>query len=192
VLTSSPTPSPTEKGLFLFKNSPLSRRGAGGEVVLPKNIWFNFLLRQPLFIFNPKKIQYIHIKIKTIQKRNTMKKLLLITCIMCLSIGIWAKPISGERVFLYKVTMADSLAEYVGEYKMSDFFGVYKITIDGGDLYGEADSYGANKLIKQKEADTFVSTSSYGSTIIFTRDATTKKVTGLKLMLQGNEVIGKK
>ena len=121
-----------------------------------------------------------------------MKKLLLIICLTCLSISVWAKPVPVKKLILQKTIVADSLAEYVGEYKMSDYFTTYKITVDGGNLYGEADSYGANKLIKQKEIDTFVSTSSYGSTIIFTRDATTKKVTGLKLMLQGNEVIGKK
>jgi hypothetical protein len=121
-----------------------------------------------------------------------MKKLLLITCLTCLSISIWAKPVPLKKIILQKTIVADSLEEYVGDYKMSEYFATYKITLDGGNLYGEADSYGANKLIKQKEADTFVSTSSYGSTIIFTRDATTKKVTGLKLMLQGNEVIGKK
>jgi hypothetical protein len=121
-----------------------------------------------------------------------MKNLLLIFCLTCLSVSIYAKPTPAKRLILQKTIVADSLDEYVGDYKMSDFFATYKITLDGGNLYGEADSYGANKLIKQKEADTFVSTSSYGSTIIFTRDATTKKVTGLKLMLQGNEVTGKK
>jgi hypothetical protein len=121
-----------------------------------------------------------------------MRKILLIICLICLSASIWAKPVPLEKVILQKTIIADSLAEYVGEYKMSEYFATYKITLDGGNLYGEADSYGANKLIKQKETDTFVSTSSYGSTIIFTRDATTKKVTGLKLMLQGNEVTGKK
>ncbi len=121
-----------------------------------------------------------------------MKKLLFIAFLMCLFASIWAKPMPVKKLILQKTIAADSLHEYVGEYKMSDYFAIYKITLDGGNLYGEADSYGANKLIKQKVADTFVSTSSYGSTIIFTRDATTKKVTGLKLMLQGNEVIGKK
>jgi hypothetical protein len=61
----------------------------------------------------------------------------------------------------------------------------FVITVKDGDLYGEADSYGANKLLKQAEEDKFVSTSSYGSTIIFTRDAT-KKVNGLQLIIQGN------
>ena len=121
-----------------------------------------------------------------------MKKLLLFTCLTCLLVSIWAKSEPTKKIFLPKTIIADSLAEYVGEYKMSDFFANYTITIDGGNLYGEADSYGANKLIKQKEADTFVSTSSYGSTIVFTRDVTTKKVTGLKINLQGNEVVGKK
>lgn len=121
-----------------------------------------------------------------------MKKLFLIVCLTCLSVSIWAKPVPAKKLLLHKIIVADSLAEYVGEYKMSDLFSVYKITIDGGNLYGEADSYGANKLIKQKDADTFLSTSSYGSTIVFTRDAATKKVTGLKLNAQGNEVIGKK
>ena len=121
-----------------------------------------------------------------------MKKLLLIICLTCLSVSIWAKPVPTKKVVLQKSIVADSLAEYVGEYKMSDFFAKYSITINGGELYGEADGYGVNKLIKQKEADTFVSTSSYGSTIVFTRDATTKKVTGLKINLQGSEAVGTK
>ena len=121
-----------------------------------------------------------------------MKKLSIIICLMCLSVTIWAKPIPVKKVVLQKNIIADSLAEYVGEYKMSALFTTYKITIDGGNLYGEADSYGANKLIKQKETDTFLSTSSYGSTIVFTRDATTKKVKGIKLNLQGNETTGTK
>ena len=121
-----------------------------------------------------------------------MKKLLLIIGLTCLSISIWAKPVPAKKLILQKNMIADSLAEYVGEYKMSAFFATYKITIDGGNLYGEADSYGANKLIKQKDADTFLSTSSYGSTIVFIRDATTKKVTGIKLNLQGNEATGTK
>lgn len=121
-----------------------------------------------------------------------MKKLLFIICLTCLSISVWAKPVPVKKLILQKSMVADSLTEYLGDYKMSDFFSIYKITLDGGNLYGEADSYGANKLIKQKEVDTFLSTSSYGSIIVFTRDVATKKVTGIKLNLQGNEVIGKK
>jgi len=95
-----------------------------------------------------------------------------------------------KKPIFQKQIVADSLDEYLGEYKMKEYFSVYKITKDGGFLYGEADSYGNNKLLKQKDFDTYVSTSSYGSTIIFTRDATSRKVTGIKMILQGNEVIG--
>ena len=97
-----------------------------------------------------------------------------------------------NKPIFQKQMVADSLDEFVGEYKMKEYFAAYKVTKDGGFLYGEADSYGNNKLIKQKEIDTYVSTSSYGTTIIFTRDPATKKVTGLKMLLQGNEVIGTK
>jgi Domain of unknown function (DUF3471) len=116
-----------------------------------------------------------------------MKKLILIALFLGTCTTIWANPTP-----IKKTIAADSLDEYLGEYKMSEYFATYKVTKDGGFLYAEADSYGNNKLIKQKEADTFVSTSSYGTTVIFLRDATTKKITGVKLLLQGNEVIGKK
>ena len=134
----------------------------------------------------------LHYYSNKLEKRNTMKKISFILCLTCLSVSIWAKPVPIKKLILQENVVADSLTEYVGEYTMSASFSTYKITIDGGNLYGEADSYGANKLIKQKETDTFLSTSSYGSTIVFTRDATTKKVKGIKLNLQGNETTGTK
>lgn len=121
-----------------------------------------------------------------------MKKFILVALCIGMYTILWAKltPIK-KPIFLTQI-VADSLDEYLGEYKMKEYFSVYKVTKDGGSLYGEADRYGNNKLLKQKDADTYVSTSSYGSTIIFTREATTKKVTGIKMILQGNEVIGTK
>jgi hypothetical protein len=79
------------------------------------------------------------------------------------------------------------LKEYEGTYSFQADSPVRKfiITSKENEIFGEADSYGANKLIKQAEADTFLSTSTYGSTVIFTRDATTKKVSGLRLIIQG-------
>ncbi len=121
-----------------------------------------------------------------------MKKFILIALCMGMNTTLWAKPTPIKKSIFQKQIVADSLDEYLGEYKMKDFFSVYKVTKDGGFLYGEADNYGNNKLLKQKDTDTYLSTSSYGSTIIFTRDATTKKVTGIKMILQGNEVIGTK
>ncbi len=121
-----------------------------------------------------------------------MKKLFVIALFLGTCTTIWANPTPIKKPIFQKSIVADSLDEFVGEYKMSEYFASYKVTKDGGFLYGEADSYGNNKLLKQKEADTYVSTSSYGTTVIFLRDAITKKVMGVKLLLQGNEVIGKK
>ncbi len=106
---------------------------------------------------------------------------------------------STSTVFAAKpsvATPADSLSEYVGTYELKDgsYFAAYIITLKDGVLYGEADSFGANKLIKQKETDKFLSTSSYGSIITFARNAESKKVTGLVISLQGTslEAIKKK
>lgn len=121
-----------------------------------------------------------------------MKKFILIALCISAYTSISAKPTPIKKLIFQKQIVADSLDEFVGDYKMNEYFAVYKVTKDGGFLYGEADSHGNNKLLKQKNVDTYVSTSSYGSTIIFTRDPATKKVAGLKMLLQGNEVIGTK
>lgn len=66
------------------------------------------------------------------------------------------------------------------------------ITTEGRDLYGEADSYGRYKLLKQDEPDTYKSTSSYGSIIVFSRDASTGRITGLTLRIMGQEAVAKR
>ena len=86
---------------------------------------------------------------------------------------------------------ADStnLSAYTGAYTLGSGSPAQKFTVstEKGELYSEADSFGKNKLVKQAKADTYQSTSSYGSIIIFVRDATTKAVTGLTLAAQGTE-----
>ncbi|MCY7349777.1 MAG: DUF3471 domain-containing protein [Cytophagaceae bacterium] len=93
-------------------------------------------------------------------------------------------------------TAADSVdvQQYAGRYKMPEGtpIAAYTVTLENGEVFGEADGYGKFKLIRQKDADTYLSTSSYGSTIIFTRDATSKQVSGLKMLIQGNELIAVK
>ena len=90
---------------------------------------------------------------------------------------------------------ADStdLSAYAGAYTFESGSPVQKFTVstEKGDLYGEADGYGKKKLIKQAKADTYQSTSSYGSMITFERDAT-KAVTGLTLSAQGTTIAAKK
>ncbi len=88
---------------------------------------------------------------------------------------------------------ADTLKQYVGAYTMKGDvpFETFNVTVKDGYLYGEADSNGANKLIKQKDKDNFLSTSTYGSTIIFVRNDA-QKVIGLQLIVQGNTLSAEK
>lgn len=94
------------------------------------------------------------------------------------------------------VTQADSvdLKQYVGSYKFAEGVPLerFVIKVENGSLYGEADTNGFNKLLPQPEKDTFKSTSSYGSIIVFQRDASTKAVTGLILKIMDQEVPAKK
>lgn len=90
---------------------------------------------------------------------------------------------------------ADStnLSAYAGAYTFESGSPVQKFVVSAekGDLYGEADTMGKNKLVKQAKADTYQSTSSYGSMITFERDAT-KAVTGLTLSAQGTTITAKR
>lgn len=89
---------------------------------------------------------------------------------------------------------ADSTKAYAGSYSFASGTPIqkYVVTAEKGELYGAADDYGKNKLVKQEKADTYKSTSSYGSIITFVRDATTKAVTGLTMAIQGSELAAKK
>lgn len=94
------------------------------------------------------------------------------------------------------VVSADSanLNDYTGAYTFPSGSPIQKFTvsIEKGELYGEADTFGKNKLVKQAKADTYQSTSSYGSIITFVRDAAKKTVTGLTLAAQGSELVANK
>lgn len=97
------------------------------------------------------------------------------------------------NVSFAQTASSDSLKQYVGSYKMKGEspFAIYAVTFADGSILGEADSYGANKLVKKDGADKFQSTSSYGSIITFTRNAD-KKVNGLKMEIQGTEIFADK
>ncbi len=112
-----------------------------------------------------------------------MKKLIALLFISCFC----------ANIAFAQTTSADSLKQYVGTYKMKDGSPIenYKITFSDGSISGEADSYGANKLVKQAGIDKFQSTSSYGSIITFIRNAD-KKVTGLKMEIQGTAILADK
>lgn len=95
-----------------------------------------------------------------------------------------------------QTTTSDSTAlkAYTGTYIFDSGSPVQKLTVttEKGELFGEADSNGKNKLVKQDKDDTYKSTSSYGSVITFLRDATTKAITGFTMAVQGTELTAKK
>ncbi len=113
-----------------------------------------------------------------------------LTLLLVMSLSVMALTAQAQTA----TTDSTSLKAYVGSYTFASGSPLqkYVITADKGDLYGEADSYGKNKLVKQAKADTYQSTSSYGSMITFVRDAATKAVTSLSIAAQGTELTAKK
>ncbi|GAB3031432.1 DUF3471 domain-containing protein [Spirosoma pulveris] len=87
-----------------------------------------------------------------------------------------------------------NLKAYAGSYTFASGSPIQKFTVttEKGELFGEADTFGKNKLVKQAKADTYQSTSSYGSIITFVRDAATKAVTSMTMAVQGTELAAKK
>jgi hypothetical protein len=86
---------------------------------------------------------------------------------------------------------AEDLTAFVGSYKFTEYFSKGVVEVKDGELYAEIDAYGKNKLIKQPEADTFKSTSTYGTVFKFKRNAE-GKVNGVTLQLMGQELTGEK
>ena len=112
-----------------------------------------------------------------------MKRIIIVLFISCFYASI----------SFAQTSSTDSLKQYVGTYKMKGDapFQSYKITFADGSISGEADSYGANKLVKLAGTDKFQSTSSYASIFTFVRNAD-KKVTGFKMEIQGTEIFADK
>lgn len=81
-----------------------------------------------------------------------------------------------------------NLSVYAGTYSFGSGspINTYTVTVKDGSLHGDA-GMGTYKLVKQAKADTYQSTSSYGSMITFLRDAVTKAITGLNIAAQGQE-----
>lgn len=124
-----------------------------------------------------------------------MKATLLLSGVLCLALP-GAPALASTRPLQFDAASRDStdLQAYAGTYEFASGspIGQFVIKLEKGDLYGEADSYGANKLMKQPEPDTFKSTSQYGSVLTFIRDPTTKQVTGFKMAIMGQELVAKR
>jgi len=123
-----------------------------------------------------------------------MKKSLFITIIVSFfAISSFAKTINAsENVSIIKTTIADSteFKEYYGSYKMIDNSMVEKMKIffKNGEFLGEATGYPPTKLTRKKD-DEFEE-SNFGAVITFTR--LDGKVAGIKVAVQGQELVGTK
>ena len=124
-----------------------------------------------------------------------MKKSILITVIASFfTVSSFAKTVttSSNISTNNKVVKADSTEfnDYYGSYKMADNQMVEKMKVffKDGSLQGEATGYPPTKMTRKKD-DEFEETS-FGAVITFTR--TDGKVTGIKVAVQGQELIGTK
>jgi hypothetical protein len=123
-----------------------------------------------------------------------MKKLILITAIASFfTVSSFAKTVSiSSTTSIERVVVADSTEfnDYYGSYKMAENQMVEKMKVffKDGSLQGEATGYPPTKMTRKKD-DEFEE-SSFGAVITFTR--TDGKVTGIKVAVQGQELIGTK
>ena len=116
-----------------------------------------------------------------------MKKLLFLLLLSTSSLAVLAQTAASKPAVKDSVNLSD----YVGVFKFSETFSQATITLKDGFIFGEVDSYGNNKLLPEAEADTFKSTSSYGTIYVFKRNPA-KKVVSLTLKVMGQELTGEK
>ena len=123
-----------------------------------------------------------------------MKKSIFITiAVVAFTVSAYAKNSSlPAKSTINQSITADSteFKDYYGSYKMADNPMVEKMKVffKEGELYGMASGYPETKLTRKKD-DEFDETS-FGAVITFTR--TDGKVTGIKVAVQGQELIGTK
>ena len=124
-----------------------------------------------------------------------MKKSIFITiAVVTFAASTYAKSaiIPSNGIVINQSITADSteFKDYYGSYKMADNPMVEKMKVffKEGELYGMASGYPETKLTRKKD-DEF-DESSFGAVITFTR--IDGKVTGIKVAVQGQELIGTK
>jgi hypothetical protein len=124
-----------------------------------------------------------------------MKKSIFITIALAtFTVSAYAKTttVSAKNITISQSIKADSteFKDYYGSYKMADNPMVEKMKVffKDGELMGEASGYPPTKMTRKKD-DEFEE-SSFGAVITFTR--TGGIVTGIKVAVQGQELVGTK
>ncbi len=121
-----------------------------------------------------------------------MKKIIVLSLFMMGFIGAQAET-SPIKYPLSVTCLSDTTFEiYVGVYKLEEnaLSETYTITLDKDKLYGQAVGYDRTELTKQAEPHAFKS--GYGSDVIFSQEAADKPFNKVKLVVQGNTVMGTK
>ena len=118
-----------------------------------------------------------------------MKKMIFLSIFMLFVCTIRAeiRPISNA------ICVADStLKMYIGVYKLEEngMIDTYTVTFESGKLYGQANGFNKTELTMQLENHAFKS--GYGSDVIFSQEAADKPINKVKLVVQGNTVMGTK
>ena len=120
-----------------------------------------------------------------------MKQIVLIA-ILCL-MGIQAYALSDSQLIVTAPIVADTTFKaYAGVYKLAEngLADTYTVTYEDGKLYGQAAGYDKTELTKHTVNHAFKS--GYGSDVIFMQEAADKPFLKVKLVVQGNEVMGVK
>lgn len=124
-----------------------------------------------------------------------MKKSIFVTiAVVTFTVSAYAKTIitPAKNILINQAIVADSteFKDYYGSYKMADnpVVDKMKVFFKDGDLFGLASGYPETKLTRKKD-DEFEE-SSFGAVISFTR--TDGKVSGIKVAVQGQELLGTK
>lgn len=121
-----------------------------------------------------------------------MKKIIVLSLFMIGCLALQAETHSFNN-FSYVASCADSsFQDYVGVYKLEEnpLSETYTITFENGKLYGQAIGYDKTELTKQTEPNAFKS--GYGSDVVFIQEEVGKPFNKVKLVVQGNAVIGTK
>jgi hypothetical protein len=117
-----------------------------------------------------------------------MKKIIVLSLFV---MAFFSAKAETKIYFTPNVSTIDTTFEiYVGVYKLDEngMIDTYTVTFEGGKLYGQANGYDRTELTKQKDAHAFKS--GYGSDVIFSQEVADKPFNKVKLVVQGNTVMG--
>jgi hypothetical protein len=121
----------------------------------------------------------------------TMKKILLFSLF---TLGLMTAQASTKQDKLpISTCVSDTTPRiYVGVYKLDEngMIDTYTVTFEDNKLYGQASGYDRTELTKQTDAHAFKS--GYGSDVIFSQEVADKPFNKVKLVIQGNTVMGTK